>query len=74
MEFASSLLKVIILLLVWILEMDSTHRFCGRGKKIKLTKTTVENLPHAEKGKQVEYFDTELEGSGVRDLTGEDMC
>jgi len=46
--------------------MASTHIFCRRGKKIKLTKTTVENLPHAEKGKQVEYFDTALEGFGVR--------
>ena len=34
--------------------------------KIKLTKTTVEKLPHAEKGKQVDYFDSELDGFGIR--------
>lgn len=34
--------------------------------KIKLTKTTVEKLPHAEKGKQIDYFDSELDGFGVR--------
>lgn len=35
-------------------------------KKIKLTKTTVEKLPHSEKGKQVDYFDSELDGFGIR--------
>ena len=34
--------------------------------KIKPTKTTVEKLPHAEKGKQVDYYDTELDGFGIR--------
>lgn len=35
-------------------------------KKIKLTKTTVESLPYAEKGKQEDYYDAELDGFGVR--------
>ena len=34
--------------------------------KIKLTKTTVEKLPFADKGKQIDYYDTELDGFGVR--------
>jgi len=34
--------------------------------KIKLTKTTVEKLPYADKGKQVDYFDSDLDGFGVR--------
>lgn len=34
--------------------------------KIKLTKTTVEKLPFADKGKQVDYYDSELDGFGVR--------
>jgi integrase len=34
--------------------------------KIKLTKITVEKLPQAEKGKQVDYFDSELDGFGIR--------
>jgi len=28
--------------------------------KFKLTKTTVDKLPFTEKGKQIDYFDTEL--------------
>jgi len=35
-------------------------------KKIKLTKTTVEKLPFADKGKQVDYYDSDLDGFGVR--------
>lgn len=35
-------------------------------EKIKLTKTEVENLPYADKGKQVDYYDSELNGFGVR--------
>lgn len=35
-------------------------------KKIKLTKITVEKLPFADKGKQVDYYDSELDGFGVR--------
>lgn len=35
-------------------------------KKIKLTKTTVEKLPYADKGKQIDYFDSELDGFGIR--------
>lgn len=35
-------------------------------KKIKLKKTTVEGLPFADKGKQVDYYDSELDGFGVR--------
>jgi integrase len=35
-------------------------------KKLKLTKTVVETLPYAEKGKQVDYYDSELDGFGVR--------
>lgn len=35
-------------------------------QKIKLTKTVVEKLPFAEKGKQVDYYDSELDGFGVR--------
>ena len=34
--------------------------------KIKLTKTTVEELPYAEKGKQVDYYDSDLDGFGIR--------
>lgn len=34
--------------------------------KIKLTKITVENLPYASKGKQIDYYDSELDGFGVR--------
>lgn len=33
---------------------------------IKLTKTTVEKLPFAERSKQVEYYDSELPAFGVR--------
>lgn len=35
-------------------------------KKIKLTKTAVEKLPFADKGKQVDYLDADLDGFGVR--------
>lgn len=35
-------------------------------KKIKLTKLIVEKLPFADKGKQVDYYDSELDGFGVR--------
>lgn len=34
--------------------------------KIKLTKTTVDKIPTAEKGKQVDYYDSELPAFGVR--------
>lgn len=34
--------------------------------KIKLTKTTVDKIPAAEKGKQVDYYDAELPAFGVR--------
>lgn len=34
--------------------------------KIKLTKSAVDKLPHSEKGKQVDYYDTELPAFGVR--------
>ena len=33
---------------------------------IKLTKTAVEKIPLAEKGKQVEYYDSELPAFGIR--------
>lgn len=33
---------------------------------LKLTKTTVEKIPLADKGKQVEYYDSELPAFGVR--------
>jgi integrase len=36
------------------------------GEKIKLTKTTVEKLPFAEKGTQVDYYDSKLPAFGVR--------
>jgi hypothetical protein len=35
-------------------------------KNIKLTKVIVEKLPFADKGKQIDYYDTELDGFGVR--------
>lgn len=35
-------------------------------KKIKLTKLIVDKLPFADKGKQIDYYDTELDGFGVR--------
>jgi len=35
-------------------------------EKIKLTKPIVEGLPFAEKGKQVDYYDSEFDGFGVR--------
>ena len=38
----------------------------GPLKKIKLTKTTVEKLPYANKGKQVDYYDSDLDGFGIR--------
>ena len=34
--------------------------------KIKLTKIEVEKLPFADKGKQVDYYDSDLDGFGVR--------
>ena len=34
--------------------------------KIKLTKTSVEKLPYADKGKQVDYLDSDLDGFGIR--------
>lgn len=34
--------------------------------KIKLTKIIVEKLPLADKGKQIDYYDTDLDGFGVR--------
>jgi len=34
--------------------------------KLKLTKLSVENLPFAGKGKQVDYYDSEQDGFGVR--------
>jgi integrase len=34
--------------------------------KIKLTKTAVEKIPHAEKGKQIDYYDSELDNFGIR--------
>ncbi|MBL0226091.1 MAG: integrase family protein [Geobacteraceae bacterium] len=36
------------------------------AEKIKLTKTIVDKIPFAEKGKQVEYYDAELPAFGVR--------
>lgn len=35
-------------------------------EKIKLTKTVVEKLPYADKGKQVDYYDSDLDGFGIR--------
>lgn len=40
-------------------------RIC-MANSIKLTKTAVEKIPLAEKGKQVEYYDSELPAFGVR--------
>jgi integrase len=37
-----------------------------KTKKLKLTKTVVETLPYADKGKQVDYYDLELNGFGIR--------
>lgn len=34
--------------------------------KIKLTKTEVEKLPFADTGKQVDYYDSDLDGFGIR--------
>jgi integrase len=34
--------------------------------KLKLTKTVVDKLPYADKGKQIDYWDTELKGFGCR--------
>jgi integrase len=36
------------------------------AQNIKLTKTVVEKIPLAEKGKQVEYYDSELPAFGIR--------
>lgn len=36
------------------------------AEKTKLTKTTVDKIPFAEKGKQVDYYDLELPAFGVR--------
>lgn len=35
-------------------------------EKIKLTKTVVEKLSYADKGKQVDYYDSDLDGFGIR--------
>lgn len=35
-------------------------------EKVKLTKSVIEKLPFAEKGKQADYLDADLEGFGVR--------
>lgn len=35
-------------------------------RKIKISKSTVDRLAFAEKGKQIDYFDTELKGFGCR--------
>ena len=35
-------------------------------KKIKISKATVDRLPLAGKGEQIDYFDTELKGFGCR--------
>ena len=37
-----------------------------KPKKLKLTKTVVETLPYADTGKQVDYYDLELNGFGIR--------
>jgi integrase len=34
--------------------------------KLKLTKTNIDKLPYADKGKVIVYFDTELKGFGLR--------
>jgi integrase len=34
--------------------------------KVKISKATVDRLPFAEKGKQIDYFDTDLKGFGCR--------
>jgi len=36
------------------------------ANKIKLTKTAVDRIPFAEKGKQIDYYDSELPAFGVR--------
>lgn len=35
-------------------------------KKVKLTDTKVSELPFADKGKQIDYYDSELDGFGLR--------
>jgi integrase len=35
-------------------------------RKIKISKARVDSLPFADKGKQIDYFDTELKGFGCR--------
>ncbi len=35
-------------------------------RKLKLTKSVIDRLPFAEKGKQVDHWDSELKGFGVR--------
>lgn len=35
-------------------------------EKIKVTKSSVDKLPFADTGKQIDYFDSELKGFGVR--------
>jgi hypothetical protein len=43
--------------------------------KIKLKKMAVEKLPHTEKGKQVDYYDSDLNGFGIRaSHTGKIFC
>ena len=36
------------------------------AEKTKLTKTIVDKIPFAEKGKQIDYYDLELPAFGVR--------
>lgn len=42
------------------------HSQGPRMKKIKISKATVDRLPFAAKGEQIDYFDTELKGFGCR--------
>jgi hypothetical protein len=46
----------------------NTDPISGRNPmiKTKLTKTVVEKLPFAEKGKQVDYYDSDLDGFDIR--------
>ncbi len=34
--------------------------------KLKLTKGNIDRIPFSEKGKSIDYFDTELRGFGLR--------
>ena len=50
------------ILTLWI-DLQTTG---GAMEKIKLTDSEVTKIPFADKGKQIDYYDSELDGFGLR--------